>query len=111
MKRLEHLLHTHPGKTIVVVKLTPFLALPGLMTVGATRFSIKRFISVCSLIIFPKVIIFMVLGYYFGHVYDSISHYVQNAEYFIILAIALILVAHYSYKRLTTLISQRIETI
>lgn len=111
MKKLEGLLKTHPKKTIVVLKLIPGLATPGLMMVGATRMNIARFASMCVGIILPKVLIFMFLGYYFGHAYDSISKYVQNGEYFIIFSIIFLVVAYYGYSKLTGIFARRLETI
>ena len=111
MKKLEQLLRSHPKKTIVVLKLIPGIATPGLMMVGATRMKITRFASICVSIILPKVLIFMLLGYYFGNTYDSISKYVQNGEYFIIFSVIFLVVAYYCYTKLTSTFARRLETI
>lgn len=111
MQRLERLLHTHPSKTITVIKLIPGIAPPGLMMVGAVRLPPAKFATIALLIILPKVLLFMFLGYYFGHAYDAISGYVQNAEYFIIIAVAFTVVAYYGYTKLTGLFAYRLETI
>ena len=111
MEHLERLLHRHPGKTLLVLKLIPGIATPGLMMVGATHMKPRRFASICTAIILPKVLLFMTLGYYFGSMYDAISKYVDNAEYFIVFAIIAILVIYYIYSKATILIASRFVTI
>jgi len=37
-----------------------------LMLVGATKMPIKRFVKICSIIIFPRTIFLVIMGYYFG---------------------------------------------
>jgi membrane-associated protein len=111
MERLEHLIHTHPKKTMVAVKLAPMLPVPGLMMIGATRMSFKRFSTMAFVITLPKVLIFMALGYYFGRAYDSISHYIENGQYFIVIALVVIVAAFYIYKKVTARISLQLEAI
>ena len=111
MKKLEHLLKTHPKKTMVAIKLIPGMAALGLMMVGTTRMKIRKFSTICTLIILPKVLLFMFLGYYFGRTYDSISRYVQNGQYFIIFAIVAVLIAYYFYNKISALFARRLETI
>ncbi len=110
MEKLERLLKTHPIKTLVVIKLTP-LAVPGLLTVGAIRLQFKKFITIALLIILPKVIAFMALGYYFGRAYDRLSRSIENGQYIIFIALALIFAAYFGYKKIAILAAKRIETI
>ena len=111
MEKMEHLLKTHPGKTLVVIKLAPLLPVPGLMMVGATHIKFRKFATTAALIILPKVILFMALGYYFGRAYESISKYIENAQYVIVLGAVLAFAVYYGYKALTATIAQRLETI
>jgi membrane protein DedA with SNARE-associated domain len=111
MKKLEHLLNTHPIKTLVFIKLAPMLSTPGLMVVGVTRMSLKEYATVCTLTTLPKVILFMLLGYYFGQAYDSISSYVQNGAYLIVFAIVATLLVYYVYQKATALISRQLAVV
>ena len=111
MEKMEHLLKTHPGKTLIVIKLAPLLPIPGLMMVGATHMKFNKFAATAALIILPKVILFMALGYYFGRAYESISKYIENAQYVIVLGAVLAFAVYYGYKALTATIAQRLETI
>ncbi len=76
---LEDHLHNHAGKTMAAIKLNPITPLPGLMLVGALRMSLRRYIIITLLIIIPKTILFMILGYYFGEFYDTFANKLGNA--------------------------------
>ena len=66
IKKIEAFFHRHPNKTLIALKLTPVVPTPGLMIVGASRMPLRKFLTVCSVVILPKTVFFMILGYYFG---------------------------------------------
>ncbi len=109
MKKIERLLHTHPIKTLLFIKLAPVLPTPGLMIVGTVRMPIGKYTMLCTLITLPKVLLFMALGYYFGAAYDTISNYAQSGEYFIIVAIAITVGVYWAYQKMSVTISQRLQ--
>jgi len=109
MKKLEHVLHTHPIKTLLFIKLAPVLPTPGLMIVGAVRMPIAKYVMLSLLITLPKTLLFMALGYYFGAAYDAIAHYAQAGEYFIIAAIAVIVAVYWGYQKGSAAISLRLK--
>lgn len=111
MEHLEQLLKRHPGKTLLVLKLIPGIATPGLMMVGVTHMPPRKFTTICTSIILPKVLLFMALGYYFGSTYDAISKYVDNAQYFIIFAVIATLFIYYIYSKATSSLAARLVTI
>ncbi len=111
MEHLERLIHTHPKKTMAAVKLAPMLPVPGLMMIGASRMSFKKFSAIAFVITIPKALLFMALGYYFGRAYDSISRVVEGGQYFIIVALVVIVAAFYAYKKVAATISVRLEAI
>lgn len=111
MEKLERLIKTHPKKTMVAIKLSPFLPTPGLMMMGAVRMSLEQFSEMAILVTLPKAILFTALGYYFGRAYDTIAHYIQNGEYFILVAIIAIVLVYHLYKKLGSAISVRLEKI
>ncbi len=83
---LEKHLHNHSGKTMAAIKLNPITPLPGLMLVGALHMPLRRYIIITLLIIVPKTVLFMILGYYFGAFYDTFVNKLGNVP----LAIAVI---------------------
>jgi membrane protein DedA with SNARE-associated domain len=111
MDRIEKLLNNHPAKTLIVLKLTPVLPTPGLMIVGTTKMPLKKFITLCSLIIIPKTIFFMLVGYYFGAAYDMIIKRFEQGGYFLIFVVILAAIIYYSFGKISTYIAGRIEKI
>ena len=111
IEKLKNLLELHPGKILAAIKLAPFVPTPGLIIAGATHMSFKKFTIVSTLITLPKVIIFMVLGYYFGRAYDKISALAARGGYFIIIAASAIILVYLGYKKLTANISKKLEQI
>jgi membrane-associated protein len=109
MLRLEHLLKTHPIKTLIVTKLV--FATPGLMVVGMARMSPRTYGILCALITLPKTLLFMFIGYYFGAAYTTISTYLQNGLYFIVFSVVVVLGMWWLYSKATTIISNRLETV
>ena len=87
MHRIESLLNGHSVKTFIALKLTPVLPTPGLMLVGATKMPIKRFVKICSLIIFPRTIFLVIMGYYFGAAYEMLANQFEK-NYFILIALS-----------------------
>ena len=109
MKKLERLLHTHPTKTLLFIKLAPVLPTPGLMIVGTMKMPLWKYLSLSALITLPKVLLFMALGYYFGTAYDTIAHYAEAGDYFIIVAIAIIVAVYWAYQKESSALSMRLQ--
>jgi membrane protein DedA with SNARE-associated domain len=110
LKRMERLMNDHAGKTLLALKLTPFLPTPGLMLVGATRMSVTKFITICLLIIIPKSILFMLVGYYFGQGYNTFSTYFGYGGTAIALVVLAVIV-YQSYQRASARIGSAIEEL
>jgi membrane protein DedA with SNARE-associated domain len=111
MDRIEKLLNNHPTKTLIALKLTPILPTPGLMIVGTTKMPLKKFVTLCSFIIIPKTVFFMLVGYYFGATYDILIKRFEKGGLIIILIVFLIAIIYYSFNKLSTYIARRIEKI
>jgi len=73
--------------------------------------SLEQFSEMALAVTIPKAILFTALGFYFGRAYDTIAHYIQNGEYFIVIAIVVLLVVYYLYKKAGSAISLRLERI
>jgi membrane protein DedA with SNARE-associated domain len=111
MEDMERLIKEHPKKTLIAIKLAPVLPAPGLMMIGATKMPFWRYTWMTLVVTLPKTILFMLLGYYFGRAYDRISATLQNGEYFIIIALVVIVATFYAYKKISATLSVRLETI
>lgn len=111
IEKLEQLIHLHPGKTLTAIKLAPILPVPGLMLVGSTHMPVKKFASINFLIALIRAAIFMVIGYYFGQIYDSVSGYVKNIGYAIGVLAIISVAAYYIYKKTMNKISDKLEKV
>jgi len=111
LAHMERLLKEHPKKTLAAVKLSPFLPAPGLMMIGATKMPVGEYTWMTLLVTLPKTLLFMALGYYFGRAYDQIAHYLENGQYFIIVALVVVVAVFYAYKKIAAKLSVRLEAI
>ncbi len=93
--KLENLLHEHTWKTVITIKLSPFLPAPGFIIVGASKMPFKKFFLVIFSIGFPKSLLFTIIGFYFGKVFDIFSRYFNYGQYVIIGFVALFIVINY----------------
>jgi membrane protein DedA with SNARE-associated domain len=111
MAKLEDLTRRHQVKAMVITKMSPFIAFPGLMLMGAIKMPIKKFALYTLLIILPYCIFFAGIGYYFGRAYDTIIKYIKDGAY-ILAAIAILFFGfYYAYKKITSRIAEDIEKI
>ena len=108
--RLHRFFEKHPGKSLVVIKFSPILPVPGLIMVGSSRMSIRKFATRISAIIVPKTLLFMSLGYFFGKIFDLIYAYVKNGLYAVSAVIAIFWIIFYAYRKAGAKISEKIES-
>jgi membrane protein DedA with SNARE-associated domain len=87
------------------------LPAPGLMMIGAVRMPVARYTWMTLLVALPKTLLFMIMGYYFGNAYDRFSSLLENSQYIILIAVGLTVIAFYGYKKISSMISTRLETI
>ncbi len=111
LSRIQNLLHTHAWKTLLALKLTPIIPAPGLMLVGATRMPIRKYISICTIIILPKCALFILLGYFFGSQYHKIEGLVNNGFYAIGIIVVIIILAGIIYKKTAAKIAGKVERL
>lgn len=107
--RLEKLIHEHSGKSLVVIKLVPFLATPGLILTGVTRMDIKKYILWSLSITIPVSALYFLIGYYFGDAYRTIVHYLNIGGYVIAGLIVIFVIIFYYQRRFTEKLVAKIE--
>jgi membrane protein DedA with SNARE-associated domain len=111
IRKIEGLLNSHPTKTLIALKLTPILPTPGLMIAGTSRMPLKKFITICSFVILPKTIFFVVLGYYFGSAYSTVLRKFEKGELILGIIIGLILAIYYAFTKLSSYVGRKVEKI
>jgi len=77
MMMAESLIKKHSGKSIIAIKMIPFIALPGLVMAGATRMNIKKYMFWSLSVTVPSSLLYLALGYYFGAAYHRAIDYVD----------------------------------
>lgn len=107
--RIEKLSEEHIGKALLLVKLVPFLATPGLIIAGATRMPIKKYAWWSVIITLPSSLLFLIVGYYSGAAYQTANHYVNLGAYLIAFIIILFIAISYFYKKLAKKLAEGIE--
>lgn len=111
VERLERLLSTNPFPTIAAIKITPGVATLGLLVIGATKMSFKKFMKNNLYIAFPLSLFFVVLGYYAGRANAVAERYLHHSQYALILILVAIIAGSYIYRKVSAAIARRIEKI
>jgi membrane protein DedA with SNARE-associated domain len=109
IKKIEELGKQHLIKTLLAIKLTPLAPLPGIMAIGAIKASFKKFLAIISIFTIPKVIIFMIIGYYFGEMYDKVFKYIEQGGVILAALSGIVIVISLLYDRIAALIAKQIE--
>lgn len=106
---LEKLSQNHTGKMLALIKIIPFIATPGLILAGAIRIPIKKYIVWSLIIILPSSLFFLIVGYYFGAAYATISHYIDYGGYLVFGFLATFALIYYGYKKILRKFVEKME--
>jgi membrane protein DedA with SNARE-associated domain len=80
-------------KAMTVIKVTQAPILPVILVMGAAKVDFKRFLLASLVVTLPKILLFALLGFYFGKYYESISRFLDiYALIFSVIAIVGILI-------------------
>jgi membrane protein DedA with SNARE-associated domain len=79
VERLEKHFKKHSGKTILFGKWTHSVGFAILIVAGMIRMPFKRFIWFNFFGSLPKLLVFFIIGYYFGQAYQQIDKYFTYA--------------------------------
>jgi len=109
MERTRAFLEKHPLKTLAVIKISPLFPIPSLVIVGSSHISVRRFMGAILMIILPKTILFMVIGYFFGSAYGSITAYFKNGLYALAIIAIAVFIIFYAYRKITAKMSRWLE--
>jgi len=105
--QLEELAKNHTWKALTLIKLTPVLATPGLIIAGATRLPVKKYAWISLAIAAPTSLFFLIVGYYFGAAYGTISRYFDYGGYILIALIPAFIVVYLIWKKFAEKIAER----
>lgn len=106
---IERMAEQHSGKSLILIKMVPFIATPGLILVGATRMDVKKYALWSLGIILPSSGLYLVLGYYFGAAYATIERYLHMGAYIAVAAAAIVVIAVYFQRKYFTALFKKAE--
>jgi membrane protein DedA with SNARE-associated domain len=101
----------NPGKTIAVIKLTPFLPIPGLILAGASNIKLRKFVTYSVIVTVIYALFMVLLGFYSGVAFLTIAKYVKYMEYLIGGTVLLITLVFFLFRFVSKKVSNRIEKI
>ena len=107
--KIKDNLKKHLGKTLTIIKFTPIFTTPGLMLLGSLKIPLRKFLFLSTLIAFPKNLFFVVVGFYFGVLFERIMGYFEVGQYIIIVFVVLILLSYFIFKKVSLKLASRIE--
>lgn len=105
--RLEKMVCQHSWKTLLIIKYSPIISMPGFVITGAAKLRFKKFFYILFSLSLPKAIFFTLLGYFFGQAYDSFAKYFYYSQYLIVAVVIFFVVINYLFVRLVKRISQQ----
>lgn len=103
----EKLAEKHTGKSLIAIKMIPFIAAPGLIIVGASKMNLRKYILWCAAITIPSSLIYLIIGYYFGAAYNTIDHYLHWGYYLLTGTIIIVLVILYYQRKFAEDLARR----
>lgn len=103
----ENLANKHTVKSLIAIKLIPFLATPGLIIVGASKMDLRKYIIWSIIITVPSSLFYLLIGYYFGAAYGTIDHYLHLGYYLLGATIAIVLVILYYQRKLAESLAKK----
>ena len=109
MDKLESLLHRHLGKTMIFVKLSPAIPIPGLLMIGSTKAPVWKFTKISLLITLPKSLLFVLIGFYSGKAYAYLSQTVTHVQYIFFLLVVAVFAVYFLYKLVMHYIASKIN--
>ncbi len=109
IKKIERLLHSNIGKTVFLVKVSPFIGTPGILVIGATHTPFKKFIKVAISVAIPKTIFYSLIGFLSGQAYLSLTKVVRRTEYALLVIIVLVTLIYILNSKVTGYLARKVE--
>jgi membrane-associated protein len=97
--KLEKILPDHLGRAMLLVKLSPLISVPGLMLIGSSRVSVKKYIRISLMIGLPKTAVLFAAGYFSGGAYQTLAALTGDGQYFIWILILWSLLIYFVFQR------------
>jgi len=109
IERIEKFLKRHVGKTMIAVKLSPIIPIPGLIVIGSAKVPLKKFVVLSLLITLPKSLLFGLIGFLSGRAYEKLSATVTNGQLMLFGVAILVVLVYLAYTKLASLLSKKLD--
>lgn len=108
VERVSKLLHSHTTKSLVFIKLSPFMAPPGLIIVGLVHIPFRKFFKAVLIISTIQAFFFVLLGFFSGFAYLGLSKIIAHTQS-IILTIIFVASVIFLYRKITNSVTKELE--
>lgn len=95
---MERKLHKHTVKSIILSKLIPGLAIPGIIIAGFSKIPPKKFFLISIIFNTSSAIIFTLLGFYSGITISAFLEYLKLGKYILIILFINIIIIYIIIK-------------
>jgi membrane protein DedA with SNARE-associated domain len=107
-EKIEKFLSNNTVKTVVFVKLTPFLPFPGLAFMGSRRVNFWKVIITCTWITAIKDLIFVLIGYTLGQVFN-LNTYLKYGNWVLPALLVVFIILYFIYRLFFALLSKKLD--
>lgn len=109
INKLKKTINFHKGKILFFGKLSHAIGAPILISAGLAGVPIKEFLWFNFLATLPKSLLLLMVGYYFGSAFDSLTKYLHNTMLWLILGTAVLIFLYIVIARLASNIMSKFE--
>lgn len=99
--KLEKHFQNHPGKTLVVGKISHFFGGPVLIAAGMARMRFSKFLWFNFLGTLPKSLVLLLVGFYFGRAYATFDKFFTFAGWAAVLLVLLCIAAYFIISKVS----------
>lgn len=96
---LEKHFKNHTNKTIIISKLTNFTAIFVLVAAGLVKMPYWRFLWINFIVTLPKSLALLVIGFFFGHAYNTFGSYIDTTGLIVFLFVAIGIIIYLFVKK------------
>jgi membrane protein DedA with SNARE-associated domain len=109
IQKMEKGFYNHTGKSIILFKFIPGLAIPGLMLAGFSKVPFKKFFIASTIFNVSSAIIFTLLGFYSGITISSFLKYLKLEKYILIILVVSVISVYFIIRYINLLLKLRIK--
>jgi len=109
IEKIENMVHRHFGKAMLIIKISPIITVPGLIAIGGSHVSLRKFTKMSVLVATPKALFFALLGFYSGKAYMHLDKSINNGSYALGICILIIIAIYFIYKKIMKNIQKKFE--